>query len=74
MRISKRLYVPYNKLRGFEKGKVGPKDGNDYIGGNYVSTLNLAQPYHKYYLHFKILIFHILLIWVMFGVLIMMPL
>ena len=26
VRISKRLYVPYSKLRGFEKGKVGPKD------------------------------------------------
>ena len=23
------------KLRGFESGKVGPKDGADYIGGNY---------------------------------------
>ena len=42
VRISKRLYVPYSKLRGFEKGKVGPKDGDDYIGGNYVSTLNLS--------------------------------
>ena len=26
-----------NRLRGFEKGKVGPKDGNDFIGGNYVT-------------------------------------
>ena len=41
VRISKRLQAPYNRLRGFEKGKVGPKDNNDYIGGNYVSTLNL---------------------------------
>ena len=42
VRISKRANVPYNRLRGFEKGKVGPKDNTDYIGGNYVSTLNLS--------------------------------
>ncbi len=42
VRISKRAYVPYNRLRGFEKGKVGPKDNADYIGGNYISTLNLS--------------------------------
>ena len=29
-------------LRGFESGKVGPKDGNDYIGGNYVLAFNAA--------------------------------
>ena len=42
VRISKRAQVPYNRLRGFEKGKVGPVDNLDYIGGNYVSTLNLS--------------------------------
>ena len=42
VRISKRVNVPYNRLRGFEKGKVGPVDNSDYIGGNYVSTLNLS--------------------------------
>ena len=42
VRISKRSNVPYNRLRGFEKGKVGPIDNSDYIGGNYVSTLNLS--------------------------------
>ena len=42
VRISKRNQVPYNRLRGFEQGKVGPKDGDDYVGGNYVSTLNLS--------------------------------
>ena len=42
VRISKRAFVPYNRLRGFEKGKIGPVDNNDYIGGNYVSTLNLS--------------------------------
>ena len=43
VRISRRAYVPYNRLRGFEKRKVGPRDQNDdYVGGNYVSTLNLS--------------------------------
>ena len=42
VRISKRAIVPYNRLRGFEKGSVGPVDNNDFIGGNYVSTLNLS--------------------------------
>ncbi len=42
VRVSKRANVPYYRLRGFEKGKVGPVDNNDYIGGNYISTLNLS--------------------------------
>ena len=42
VRISKRAQIPYNKLRGFEKGKIGPIDGNDYIGGNYVSSINFS--------------------------------
>ena len=29
------------RLRGFESGKIGPKDGTQYIGGNYASSLNL---------------------------------
>ena len=42
VRISERLYVPSSRLRGFQRGKVGPIDNSDYIGGNYVSTLNLS--------------------------------
>ncbi len=42
VRVSKRANVPYNRLRGFERGKVGPVDNTDYIGGNYISTLNLS--------------------------------
>jgi len=42
VRVSKRGQVPYNRLRGFERGKIGPVDNNDYIGGNYVSSLNLS--------------------------------
>tara|TARA_Y100001935_G_scaffold243623_1_gene235201 strand:+ start:1841 stop:4090 length:2250 start_codon:yes stop_codon:yes gene_type:complete len=42
VKLSERLYIPAAKLRGFESGKVGPKDGSDYIGGNYVSSINLT--------------------------------
>ena len=42
VRVSKRLSVPSYKLRGFEKGKVGPVENNDYIGGNHVTALNLS--------------------------------
>ena len=41
VRISKRVFVPGRLLRGFESGKIGPKDGTQYIGGNYASALNL---------------------------------
>jgi len=41
VRLSKRLNLRRNHLRGFESGKVGPKDGLDYVGGNYASALNL---------------------------------
>ncbi len=42
VRVSKRLYAPQRRLRGFETGKVGPKDGEDYVGGNYVATANIS--------------------------------
>ena len=42
VRISKRLYAPANRLRGFERFKVGPIDGGDFVGGNYVATINLS--------------------------------
>ena len=42
VRISKRNQVPYNRLRGFEKGKIGPVENTDYIGGNYVTALNFS--------------------------------
>ena len=42
IRASKRLYVPSRRLRGFESGKVGPIDSGDFIGGNYISVMNLT--------------------------------
>ena len=43
VRVSKRLFAPVSRLRGFESGKVGPVDGTDHIGGNYVVTFNTSS-------------------------------
>ena len=40
VKLSERLFIPSSKLRGFESGKVGPKDGDDFIGGNFSAALN----------------------------------
>jgi outer membrane protein insertion porin family len=42
VKLSDRLNLPASKLRGFEAGKVGPKDGLSFIGGNYTSSINIA--------------------------------
>ena len=43
VRISERLNLPRKRLRGFESGKVGPVDANDYVGGNYAAALNFQS-------------------------------
>ena len=43
IKLSERLFIPSNRLRGFEKGKVGPMDGNDYIGGNFITAINFTS-------------------------------
>ena len=43
IKLSERLIIPSSRLRGFEYGKTGPRDGNDYIGGNFVSSLNVSS-------------------------------
>jgi Outer membrane protein/protective antigen OMA87 len=42
VRVSKRIFMPETRLRGFSSGKIGPKDSGEYIGGNYGSSLNLG--------------------------------
>ena len=42
VKLSDRLFLPSSKLRGFESGKVGPKDGSDYVGGNYLIAFNAS--------------------------------
>ena len=43
IKLSERLFLPGKKLRGFEQGKIGPKDGTDYIGGNFASSVNITS-------------------------------
>ena len=40
VRITNRLFLPRKKLRGFNTSRVGPKDGSDWVGGNYTSALS----------------------------------
>ncbi len=41
VRVSRRVYIPSSRLRGFESGSIGPKDGTQFVGGNYGSALTL---------------------------------
>ena len=49
VRISQRLNLSTSKLRGFEPGKIGPKDGDDFIGGNYATSLNLEANFPNFF-------------------------
>tara|TARA_B100000963_G_scaffold71464_1_gene59579 strand:+ start:191 stop:2431 length:2241 start_codon:yes stop_codon:yes gene_type:complete len=43
VRISERLGLPRNRLRGFKPGRIGPVDqGNDHVGGNYAASLSFT--------------------------------
>ena len=43
VRVSDRLFLSSRKLRGFEPGKIGPKDNLDFIGGNYTSAMSFSS-------------------------------
>ena len=43
IKLSERLFIPSSSLRGFERGKVGPKDNNDFVGGNYLASINFTS-------------------------------
>ena len=43
VKLSERIFLPSSRLRGFERGKVGPKDGNDFVGGNYAAAINFSS-------------------------------
>jgi Skp family chaperone for outer membrane proteins len=43
IKLSERINIPSSRLRGFESGRIGPKDGDDYIGGNYGVAVNFAS-------------------------------
>ena len=40
VKLSERITIPSSRLRGFEAGRVGPKDGDDFVGGNYAYSVN----------------------------------
>ena len=43
IKLSERINIPSSRLRGFEAGRVGPKDGDDFVGGNYSYSINFAS-------------------------------
>jgi len=43
IKLSERITIPSSRLRGFEAGRVGPKDGDDFIGGNYAYSVNFSS-------------------------------
>jgi len=43
IKLSERITIPSSRLRGFEAGRIGPKDGDDFIGGNYAYSINFAS-------------------------------
>ncbi len=59
VRVSKRVYIPSSRLRGFESGKIGPKDGTQYIGGNYGAALNFMSSFPKFFNEFENLDFNL---------------
>ena len=43
VKLSDRKFLSSRNLRGFENYGVGPKDGNDHIGGNYSAYSSIAS-------------------------------
>ena len=43
IKLSERINIPSSRLRGFEAGRVGPKDGDDFVGGNYAYSINFVS-------------------------------
>ena len=43
VKLSERINIPSRRLRGFESGRIGPKDGDDFIGGNFAYSLNFSS-------------------------------
>ncbi len=59
VRVSKRVYIPSSRLRGFESGKIGPKDGSQYIGGNYGAAINFTSSFPNFFNEFENLDFNL---------------
>ena len=74
IKLSERLFLPSKKLRGFESGKIGPKDNSDFIGGNYSMAINASSTLPQVLPNFKIQTLLCFLMQEIFGVWIMMKL
>ena len=48
IKLSDRLFLSENELRGFKYRSYGPKVGNDYIGGNYAIATTFATTVPNY--------------------------
>ena len=49
VKLSERINIPSKKLRGFEAGRVGPKDGDDFIGGNFAAAINFSSTLPQFF-------------------------
>lgn len=47
VRLSKRKKLSTRRMRGFQKGKIGPIDGTDHVGGNYATAVNFEASFPK---------------------------
>ena len=45
VKLSDRKFLSSRELRGFENYGVGPKDGKEYVGGNYSAYANLSSTF-----------------------------
>jgi len=45
IKLSDRIFATSRDLRGFENRGVGPVDGGDHVGGNYLATLSLKSTF-----------------------------
>ncbi len=49
IKLSERINIPSRRLRGFESGRVGPKDGDDFIGGNFAYSMNFQSSIPQFF-------------------------
>ena len=70
VRVSNRFYLPNNKIKGFKTRNMGPKDGKDYIGGNYAAAINFDTTLPMVFSNLDTLDMKIFLMQQIYGVLI----
>jgi len=48
IKLSDRIFTNSRDLRGFQNRGVGPVDGGDHVGGNYLATLSLKSTFPNF--------------------------